>query len=57
MVSIGEVLNELERNHFYGSLEVKLEAGKVVLLRKTETIKSEAENYRNNRGNQDGSQK
>lgn len=53
MPLVNDLLRELERNHFYGSLEVKLEAGKVVLLRKTETIKPEDEEYRNNRGELD----
>ncbi len=44
------VLTELERSRFYGSLEIKYEAGRVVLLRKTETIKPTGENCRDNRG-------
>ena len=51
MYSIQHILTELEREKFYGSVEVKFEAGKVVILRKTETIKPSSENYRNNRGN------
>ncbi len=43
-----EILRELERNRFYGSLEIKFEAGRVVLIRKTETIKPQ--DCRNNRG-------
>jgi len=53
MNTITEVLQELEQQHFFGSLEVKFEGGKVVLLRKTETIKPEPENRRNNRGDCD----
>ena len=45
-----EILGTLERSHFYGSLEIKFEAGRVVLLRKTETIKPTGENCRDNRG-------
>ena len=45
-----ELLQELERKQFFGSLEAKFESGKIVLLRKSETIKLEQENYRNNRG-------
>ena len=41
------VLIELERSRFFGSLEIKFEAGRVVLLRKTETIKPD---HRENRG-------
>jgi len=33
------LLDQLRRENFYGSLEIKLEAGEVVLLKKTETIK------------------
>ena len=55
MLPIGDLLRELERNRFYGSLEVKFEAGQVVLVRKTETIKPTAENYGNNRGSDNGS--
>ncbi len=54
MRSLGDLLAELERERFYGSLEVKLEAGRVVLLRKTETIKPE--DCRDNRGTKDGHQ-
>ncbi len=50
MHSLDRLLHELERQRFYGSLEVKFEAGKVVLLRKTETIKPVADDCRDNRG-------
>ena len=50
MTSINELLAELARAHFYGTVEVKLEAGKVVLVRKTETIKPLHTNCRDNRG-------
>ncbi len=43
-----KMIDELDRNRFYGSLEVKFEAGRVVLVRKTETIKPSS--YRENRG-------
>jgi hypothetical protein len=49
MQTITEILGDLEHQRFYGTLEVKLEAGKIVLLRKTETIKP-APDYRDNRG-------
>ena len=52
---VAKLLDELERDRFYGSLEIKFEAGHPVLLRKIETIKPE--NYRNNRGEQNGSSK
>lgn len=48
---ISEILHELEQTRFYGSLEIKFEAGHVVLLRKTETIKPN--DYRNHRGKYD----
>lgn len=41
------LLARLRRESFYGSLEIKLEAGQVVLLKKIETIKP---NCRDNRG-------
>jgi hypothetical protein len=50
MDNINELLTELARQRFYGSLEIKFEAGKVVLLRKTETIKLPPEDYRISRG-------
>ncbi len=50
MDSVEQLLTELERQRFYGSLEIKLEAGKVVLVRKTETIKPPPEDYRISRG-------
>ncbi len=53
MHNINELLTELASQRFYGSLEIKFEAGKVVLLRKTETIKPTVENCRTNRGKQD----
>ena len=48
------LLEEMARRRFYGSLEIKLEAGKVVLLRKTETIKPVADDFRDNRGKDNG---
>jgi hypothetical protein len=50
MTEVEEILRELERQRFYGSLEIKLEAGRVVLMRKTETLKPAPENCRDNRG-------
>ncbi len=50
MQNLVQLLRNLERQRFYGSLEIKFEAGKVVLLRKTETIKPTVENCRTNRG-------
>ena len=53
MQSTIETLCELERLRFFGTLEIKFEAGRVVLLRKTETIKPTLEHYRNIRGEHD----
>jgi len=51
------VLDDLEHSRFYGSLEMKFEAGKLVLLRKTETIKPENMGNRNTRGDDNVCQK
>ena len=48
MNAITEVLGDLERKGFSGSVEIKFEAGRVVLLRKTETIKPTEQNCRDN---------
>jgi hypothetical protein len=50
MELIAKILDELTQKHFYGSLEFKFEHGRVVLMRKTETIKPADNNWRNNRG-------
>jgi hypothetical protein len=50
---VGELLADLERKRFFGSLELKLEDGHVVLIRKTETIKP-TNYYRDNRGTGNG---
>lgn len=42
------MIADLESNRFFGSLEIRFEAGRVVLLRKIETIKPT--DCRNNRG-------
>ncbi len=34
-----ELARELEKSRFYGSLELKYEDGRLVLIRKTETFK------------------
>lgn len=36
---ISELSRELEKSHFYGSLELKYEDGRLVLIRKSETFK------------------
>jgi hypothetical protein len=50
MREVEDVLAELAKSRFYGTVEVKFEAGLPVLLRKTETIKPTNERDRNNRG-------
>ncbi len=47
---IRQMLDELERQRFYGSVELKYESGHVVLVRKTETLKPSARSYGDNRG-------
>jgi hypothetical protein len=42
------LLADLQRQRFFGSIELKLEAGQVVLIRKTETLKP-AHDHRDNR--------
>jgi hypothetical protein len=36
---MNSTLEDLERTGFYGSIEIKLEDGKIVLIRKTENYK------------------
>jgi hypothetical protein len=47
------LVEDLARTRFFGSLELKFEAGQVVLLRKTETIKPETAPCRSTRGAED----
>ena len=49
-----ELIQQLSRDEFYGTITVKFEAGNIVLLRKEETIKPN--NYRDNRGKGNGYQ-
>lgn len=39
LTKLYEMLREIFASGFYGSLEVKFEAGKVTIIRKTESIK------------------
>jgi hypothetical protein len=39
LTKLYEILREIFDSGFYGSLEVKFEAGKVTIIRKTESIK------------------
>lgn len=45
--SVELLLREYERDRLYGSVEIKFEAGKVVLMKRSETIKPA---LRDNRG-------
>jgi hypothetical protein len=45
---IDQLLRELEQNNFYGAVELKFEAGRLILIRKTENIKPQ--DCRDNRG-------
>ena len=47
------LLRQLEAARFYGSVEVRFEAGHITVIRKTESIKPRAGDHRNNRGKQD----
>jgi len=45
-----KLLRQLEVARFYGSLEVKFEAGRVTFIKKTESIKPVTGNHRDSRG-------
>jgi hypothetical protein len=47
-LSIQRLIAVLGQQQFFGTVELKFEKGRIVLLRKTETIKPE--DYRDNRG-------
>jgi hypothetical protein len=47
--SIPEMLAGLQRSSFYGAVELKYEAGVIVLVRKSETFKPTEPTYGNNR--------
>jgi hypothetical protein len=50
--NIPEMLHDLELSEFYGSIELKFEAGHIVIVRKVETYKTST--CRDNRGQQSG---
>lgn len=52
MTELIALLRKLETMRFYGSLEIKFEAGHVTVIRKTESIKPTEGNYRMNRGSE-----
>jgi len=43
---INSMLDELARSGFYGAIEIKLEDGKIVLIRKTQNYKPPMESPR-----------
>jgi hypothetical protein len=49
-MTLTSFLADLERNHFYGSVEIKFENGNVILIRKTENLKLTQPDYGNARG-------
>ena len=36
---LNKLISDLVKNNFYGSLEIKMEAGNITIVRKTESIK------------------
>lgn len=49
-MTASEMVANLQRQRFYGSVELKFEAGHIVLIRKTENIKIVPNNFRAPRG-------
>ena len=56
MNKVQEILRDLGRNRFYGTIEIKFESGKVILIRKSETFKPTVENYGDTRGSENDHQ-
>lgn len=50
--TVEQLIVEAQKSGFYGSLELKFEAGRFVIARKSETIKPLS--GRNDRGDKDG---
>lgn len=50
MEDLIRLFHQLETQRFYGSLEVKFEAGHIVLLKKSETLKPMQSTCGDNRG-------
>jgi len=50
-MTVTELLRNLEQSKFYGSVELKYESGRVVLVRKSESLKLSDPDFRNSRGN------
>ncbi len=51
---IPQMIHELVRHKFYGSVQLNFEAGTLVLIRKTETFKPSTRDSRNSRGTANG---
>ncbi len=56
MHELTQLLGDLQAARFYGTLELKLEAGHIVLLKKTETLKPTQRSYGDNRGTHEQNQ-
>jgi hypothetical protein len=52
-MAMNDLLRSLEQSRFYGTVELKFESGRVVLIRKSETIKPSTNDWRDNRGEAD----
>jgi hypothetical protein len=52
-MAVNDLLRSLEQSRFFGTVELKFESGRVVLIRKTETLKPSAQDCRDNRGDLD----
>jgi hypothetical protein len=52
-MELNDLLRDLRNGQFFGSLELKFEYGRVVLIRKTETLKPHGDDCRDNRGTDD----
>ena len=48
-MAVGKMVADLERQQFFGSLEIKFEGGRIVYLRKSETLKL-SDDCRDDRG-------
>jgi hypothetical protein len=57
MSDLQQLLRQLEGTRFYGSVEFKYEAGRVVLIRKSETFKPCEPSCGNNRSVHDDSKR
>jgi hypothetical protein len=52
-MELNDLLHDLENRRFFGSVELKFESGRVVLIRKSETLKPTENCCRDNRGTPD----